>query len=269
MLTQTLVTRVMFERDRAAGVEAVSGDRTVRFRAAREVVLSLGAVQTPKILMQSGIGPARHLESSGIGVRADLPGVGANLDDHLLVGCVWQAGAQQLPPPPRAQAVCFWGTDGRPASPKFIMYSAASAFMSPEAEARYGQPEPAFTFLLGMRLRSRGSVRLAGADPASAPVIETGYFDEPADLRDAVEAYRFAASIAGAEAMRPYRGSRAVPGTCPTPRSPPTSGRRLPPSDISAGPPGWAPTMTLSSILSCASGGWRAFASPTRQYCPG
>src|SRR6202012_5082348 len=183
VLTQTLVTRIAFERNRAVGVEAVSGDRTVRFRAAREVVLSLGAVQTPKILMQSGIGPARHLESSGISVRADLPGV----DDPLLAGCVWGASAQELPPPPRAQAVCFWGTDGRPASPKFIMSSAASAFMSPEAEARYAKPEPAFTFLLGMRLRSRGSVRLADADPASAPVIETGYFDEPDDLRDAVE----------------------------------------------------------------------------------
>lgn len=63
-----------------------------------------------------------------------------------------------------------------------------------------------------MRLRSRGSVRLAGADPASAPVIETGYFDEPDDLRDAVEAYRFAEEIAHAEAMNPYRGSRAIPG---------------------------------------------------------
>ncbi len=215
MLTQTLVTRVVFEGNRAVGVEAAWGGRTARFRAAREVVLSLGAVQTPKILMQSGIGPARHLESLGIKVRGDLPGVGANLDDHLLVGCVWAASPQELPPPPRAQAVCFWGSDGRAASPKFLMYPAASAFMSPEAEARYGKPEPAFTFLLGMRLRSRGSVRLADANPASAPVIETGYFDEPDDLRDAVEAYRFAEAIAHAEAMRPYQGGRAIPGNGP------------------------------------------------------
>src|SRR5262249_52781271 len=97
-------------------------------------------------------------------------------------------------------------------SPQFVMYSGASAFMSPEAEARYGRPESAFTFLLGMRLRSRGSVRLADACPTSAPVIETGYFDEPHDLRDAVEAYRFAESIADTEAMRPYRGSGAIPG---------------------------------------------------------
>ncbi|MCO5974853.1 GMC family oxidoreductase [Actinoallomurus soli] len=213
VLTETLVTRVVFDRGRAVGVEALSEGRTVRFRAAREVVLSLGAVQTPAILMRSGIGPAGHLESHGIGVLADLPGVGAGLDDHLMFGCVWEAGAAELPPPPRAQAVCFWGSDGRVASPKFVMYSGASAFMSPEAAARYGMPESAFTFLLGMRLRSRGSVRLTCADPASAPVIETGYFDEPEDLRDAVEAYRFAQEIAHAPAMGPYRGSRAIPGT--------------------------------------------------------
>lgn len=214
VLTRTTVTKVVFEGHRAVGVEAVSGGRPARFRATREVVLSLGAVQTPKILMQSGIGPARHLEQVGITVRQNLPGVGANLDDHLLVGCVWEAdAAAELPPPPRAQAVCFWGSDeGRAESPKFVMYSGASAFMSPEAEARYGRPETAFTFLLGMRLRSRGSVRLADADPASAPVIETGFFDEPGDLRDAVEAYRFAEEIAHADAMSPYRGSVAIPG---------------------------------------------------------
>jgi choline dehydrogenase len=122
VLTQTLVTRVVFEGDRAVGVEALSGGSSVRFLAAREVVLSLGAVQTPKILMQSGIGPARHLESHGIDVRADLPGVGAGLDDHLMFGCVWETGAKELPPPPRAQAVCFWGSDGRAESPKFVMY---------------------------------------------------------------------------------------------------------------------------------------------------
>jgi choline dehydrogenase len=212
VLTRTLVTRVMFERNRAVGVEAVTGGRRVRFRAAREVVLSLGAVQTPKVLMQSGIGPARHLESLGIGVLEDLPGVGANLGDHLLFGCVGEAGARELPSPARTQAVCFWGADGHAELPRFFMYSVAMAFMTPEAEARYGKPESAFTLLVGMSLRSRGSVRLAGADPASAPVIETGYFDEPDDLRDAVEAYRFAETIAHAEAMRPYRGSRMLLG---------------------------------------------------------
>ncbi|MBR7828307.1 GMC family oxidoreductase N-terminal domain-containing protein [Actinospica sp. MGRD01-02] len=210
--TGTHVTRVLFEGRRAIGVEAVADGRLVRFRAEREVVLSLGTVQTPKVLMHSGLGPARHLEPLGIDVLENLPGVGANLDDHLLIGCVFEAGERELPPPARAQAVCFWGSDGRPESPKFVMYSGGAAFMSPEAAARYGSPASAFTFLLGMRLRSRGSVRLADADPASTPVIETGFFTEPEDLHDAVEAYRFAETVADAPAMRRYRGERAIPG---------------------------------------------------------
>ncbi|MGW4203917.1 GMC family oxidoreductase [Streptomyces sp. NPDC004726] len=211
VLTGALVTRVLFEGDRAVGVEAVSDGRVHRFRAAREVVLSLGAVQTPKILMQSGIGPARHLESFDIDVLVNSSGVGAGLDDHLMFGCVWEAGAQEMPPPPRAQAVCFWGEDGHDEAPKFVMYSGAAAFMSPEAAARYGSPHPAFTFLLGMRLRSRGSVRLSGSGPADAPVIQTGYFDDPDDLRDAVGAYRFAEAITDTDAMRPYRGTGVIP----------------------------------------------------------
>ncbi|MDF5759346.1 GMC family oxidoreductase N-terminal domain-containing protein [Spongiactinospora sp. TRM90649] len=212
VITHAVVTEVVFDGNRAVGVKAVSEGRPVEFRAACEVVLSLGAVQTPKILLQSGIGPAGHLESLGIPVRGNLPGVGSGLDDHVLFGCVWEAGKCELPPPPRAQAVCFWGSDGRPESPKFIMYSGAAAFMSPEAAARYGRPDPAFTFLLGMRMRSRGSVRLRTADPASAPIIETGYLDDPDDVRDAVEGYRFAEVLAHSQPMSPYLGTRAVPG---------------------------------------------------------
>ncbi|MFG1610476.1 GMC family oxidoreductase [Actinoplanes sp. NPDC049265] len=212
VLTGVRVDRVLVEGGRAVGIEAFADGRPVTFRAAREVVLSLGAVQTPKVLLRSGIGPARHLESLDIPVQTDLPGVGENLDDHLLFGCVWEAAGRDLPPPPRAQAVCFWGTDGRPRSPRFVMYSGAAAFMSPEAEARYGHPDPAFTFLLGMRLRSRGSVRLRSSDPAADPMIVTGFLDDPDDVRDAVEGFRFAEAVAHSRPMDEYRGDRGVPG---------------------------------------------------------
>jgi choline dehydrogenase len=209
--TGVLVTKVVFEGHRAVGVEAVAGGRPVRVRATREVVLSLGAVQTPKVLMQSGLGPARQLAPLGIEVLENLPGVGANLDDHLVFGCVWEAGPGELPPPPRSQVACSWGTDSPRGAPKFLMYAGATAFMSPEAEQRWSRPERAVSFLVGMRLRSRGSVRLAAASPAVPPVIQTGYFDEPDDLTDAVAAYRFAEAIARGEAMRPYRGPHVIP----------------------------------------------------------
>lgn len=233
--TGALVTKVVFDGRRAVGVDAVTRGRPVRVRATREVLLSLGAVQTPKVLMQSGIGPARQLEPLGVDVLENLPGVGANLDDHLVFGRVWEAGPGDLPPPARSQVACSWGTDGPRGAPKFLMYAGATAFMSPEAVERWGGPERAVSFLVSMRLRSRGSVRLADASPASAPVIETGYFDEPDDLRDAVEAYRFAEAIARSQAMRQYWGARA---------------------------------MAPSSTLSCASTGSMDCASPTPRCCP-
>ncbi|MFI1393295.1 GMC family oxidoreductase [Streptomyces griseoaurantiacus] len=205
VLAETLVTKIVFDGSRAVGIEAVHEGKQIAFRAAREVILSLGAVQTPKLLMQPGIGPARHLESVGVDVRCDLPGVGTNLDDHLLVHQVWKASTRELPPPSRAQAVCFWGSNNGSQSPRFVMYSGGTAFMSPEAEKRYGRPDPAFTFLLGMRLSSRGTVRLRSADPTSAPLIKTGFLDNPDDMRDAVVAYRFAESIADSQQMSPYR----------------------------------------------------------------
>jgi choline dehydrogenase len=165
--------------------------------------------------MQSGFGPADELRSLGISVLSDLPGVGRNLDDHLQFGCVWQAADEaKLPPPPRAQAVCFWGDEesaGPPGGPEYVMYSGAAAFMSVEAARAYPPPPNAFTFLLGMRLRSRGSVRLTGPSPADKVRIATGFLSRPDDIRLAVDGIRMAREIAGSTSMRQFCGSWSVP----------------------------------------------------------
>jgi choline dehydrogenase len=91
VLTGTLVTKVLFDGRRATGVEVVHDGKVAHFQAGSEVVLSLGAIQTPKVLMQSGIGDTKQLRSLGIGVVQHLPGVGANLKEHVLLGgCVWE-----------------------------------------------------------------------------------------------------------------------------------------------------------------------------------
>jgi choline dehydrogenase len=83
VLTGTLVTKLLFDGRRATGVEVLRDGKAEHFQAGSEVVLSLGAIQTPKVLMQSGIGDSEHLRSFGIGVVQHLPGVGANLQDRL------------------------------------------------------------------------------------------------------------------------------------------------------------------------------------------
>src|SRR5262249_10493961 len=91
VLTGATVNRVFFERQRATGVEFSYQGRLVRVAASLEIVLSLGAIQTPKLLMQSGIGDEEELEKFDIAVVQKLPGVGRNLHDHVALGCVWEA----------------------------------------------------------------------------------------------------------------------------------------------------------------------------------
>src|SRR5690606_6896916 len=81
--TGAFVTRIVLEGNRAVGVEVAQGTRLETIRAERDVIVSSGAMGSPKLLLQSGIGPAEHLRAVGVPVQHDLPGVGENLQDHL------------------------------------------------------------------------------------------------------------------------------------------------------------------------------------------
>jgi choline dehydrogenase len=98
VLTGALVTRLTFEGRRAGGVEVLFDGRLRRIAAAQEVVLSLGAIHTPKLLMQSGIGDGEELRSLGIPLVQHLPGVGQNFQDHFMVACCMWEFPEPLPP---------------------------------------------------------------------------------------------------------------------------------------------------------------------------
>jgi len=119
VLTGATVTRILFEQQRATGVEFSYQGRLVRVAASLDVVLSLGAIQRPKLLMQSGIGDEEELGKFDIPVVQKLPGVGRGLHDHVALGCVWEAPENMLlPTAPRSQGVCFWKTEP---SERFIL----------------------------------------------------------------------------------------------------------------------------------------------------
>ena len=98
VLTAAHATRVVFDGRRATGIEFLWRGKTARVDARREVVLSLGAIHTPKLLMQSGIGEEAELKRMGIPVLQALPGVGRNLHDHVAFGCVWESAAEARHP---------------------------------------------------------------------------------------------------------------------------------------------------------------------------
>ncbi|HEY0778344.1 MAG TPA: GMC family oxidoreductase [Gemmatirosa sp.] len=112
VLTGAEVTRVRFVGNRAVGVEFTHDGRSECVDAGLAVVLSLGALQTPKVLMQSGVGDAVELGQFGIPLVQHLPAVGRHLHDHVAIACAWEApAAAELPVGSRPQAVGFWRTD--------------------------------------------------------------------------------------------------------------------------------------------------------------
>jgi choline dehydrogenase len=232
-LVRGLALRVVFEGGRAAGVEVARG-RTTEVVRGGQVVLAASALNTPKLLMLSGIGPADHLRGHGIAVRADRPGVGANLQDHLEVYIQFAArrpitlyrywnlwgkaliGAQWL----------FTGT-GLGASNQFE----AGGFIRSAAGVEY--PDIQYHFLpiavrydgkaavaghgfqahVGpMRSASRGTVRLRSADPAAAPVIRFNYMAEPSDWVEFRACIRLTREIFAQPAMAEHVKAEIQPG---------------------------------------------------------
>src|SRR2546429_5849486 len=140
VLTGALVTRILFERRRATGVEFQYKGKLLGAEATLEVIVSLGAIQTPKLLMQSGIGDQAELRKFDIPVVQNVPGVGRNLHDHVALGCIWQATERPIPSAPRSQSVCFWKTAPALDAPNFFTYARGGPAASPENQAQFKPP---------------------------------------------------------------------------------------------------------------------------------
>lgn len=212
VLTGALAARIIFDRRRATGVEFRYRRKAVRVKASREIILSLGAIHTPKLLMLSGIGDEADLRKVGIPVVQALPGVGRNLHDHVAFGCIWEDRDRTLPSVPRSQTACFWKTDTALDAPNFYCYARRGADVTPENADRFNLPADVWSLVVGMRPRSRGSVVLTGADPFDPVKIDAGYLSNPRDLKDLAIGVRFAREIGNSAALRPFTGREVAPG---------------------------------------------------------
>jgi choline dehydrogenase len=212
VLTGALVTRIVFKGNRAAGVEALCNGKLRRFAAALEVVVSLGAIQTPKLLMQSGAGDQAELAKFGIPVVADLPCVGRNLHDHAALGCVWEAAEKPLPGSPRSQAVCFWKTVPELDAPNFYLYAAGRPNITPENQTRFRPPAPAWSLLVGMRPASRDAIHLTGPNASDPLDIQANYLGDARDLQQWTVGVAQARAIGNADPLRSYAKREVAPG---------------------------------------------------------
>ena len=233
---RTQVLRIKVEKGRATGVE-VSGPGTAPpqlLRASREVIVTSGAMGSPKLLMQSGIGPAGHLRSVGVEVVLDLAGVGGNLQDHLdlfvIAECTGNHTYDKYNQPHRAAwaglQYLLW-KKGPVASSLFEtggFWYADKAARSPDIQFHLGlgsgieagvakMTNPGVTLNSAfLRPRSRGTVRLANADPAAAPLIDPDYWGEPYDRELAIEGLRLAREIMRQPALKRFVMAERLPG---------------------------------------------------------
>ena len=225
------VRSIDLEKTLVTGVTLMNGEV---LRANREVIVSSGAIGSPKLLLQSGIGPADHLKKAGVAVKHDLPGVGENLQDHLdlfvIAECTGDhtydgvaklhrtlgAGLQYilLRSGPVASSLFetggFWYADPDARSPDIQFHLGLGSGI----EAGVEKLKNAGVTLNSAYLhpRSRGTVRLASSDPAAAPLIDPNYWSDPHDRKMSLEGLKIAREIMQQDALKPFVMAERLPG---------------------------------------------------------
>lgn len=234
VITEAHVSRIIVERGRAVGVAYRFGKEERVVRAGREVLLSAGALQSPQILMLSGIGPADHLKSLGISVVLDRPEVGANLQDHLDYTMIFRSpdtdmfgmgimGTRDLIRAANewrtermghlrstcAESGAFLKTDPALDRPGIQLHFVVAMVDDHVRKMHWGHGYSCHVCVL--RPHSRGTVQLANADPSAAPLIDPAFLSDPRDIETLRKGARMMAEIMGAPALNKYRGAELYP----------------------------------------------------------
>ncbi|HWL67518.1 MAG TPA: GMC family oxidoreductase N-terminal domain-containing protein [Geminicoccus sp.] len=234
VVTDSQVTRILFDGRRAVGVEYLRNGATFKAHAAREVLVAAGTYNTPKLLMLSGLGPADHLREHGIAVHTDLPGIGQNLQDHHEVPVIaltrepggyhgqdhgWRMirnGLQYLlfgtgPVTTTGIESClFYDPDGGE-RPTIQLYCGPIVHVDRDiADVEEGDGITIASCLL--RPKARGTVRLRSADPKEKPRVNANFFGHPDDLRLTLASMRFARTLLATEPLAGNIAREILPG---------------------------------------------------------
>ncbi|MGL4610077.1 MAG: GMC family oxidoreductase [Trueperaceae bacterium] len=228
--TGAQVTRLEFDKTTAVAVQYLHDTRHEKVFAEREIILSGGAINSPQLLLLSGIGPAQDLKALSIPVVADVPGVGKNLQDHLQSGvlstCKEPISLDKAETLPNllnylffrkgpftsnvAEAGGFVKTRADVVSPDVQFHFAPAFYM------RHGFDNPkGYGFSMAatvLRPQSRGEIRLRSPDPLAAPIIQGNYFAEQIDLDTFVAGLKWTLELSNTKAFAPYRAEELHPG---------------------------------------------------------
>ncbi len=232
--TKAQATRILIEMNRAVGVEYVRGGKLYKVRAAREVVLAGGSINSPQLLLLSGVGPAQELGALGIPVKLDLPGVGKNLQDHLNVNILQRATPGiTLDSKSRGLGTIMPTLEFllRRTGPGTSNVAEAGAFVISALGA--ATPDIQYHFIPAqvidharkqldghgitlhaccLRPQSRGEIRLASRDPLQPAVIDPNYLASDYDRKILIDSIRRGREILASPAFKPFLGEERFPG---------------------------------------------------------
>jgi choline dehydrogenase len=205
VLTEARVLKLAFTGSRCTGVDFLRGGRVCSVRASEEVILCAGVVHTPRLLLLSGVGSSDDLERLGIDIVHDLPGVGQNLQDHVLLAGLCFEPKRSLPPPKHnlGGSAAFWRSRPGPRVPDLMVLPVQVPFVSDEIRAGYPVPANAFALLPALvRPESRGYLRLNSAEPDAPLEIQPNFLKESADVDALVTAVELGLDIVSQPAYR-------------------------------------------------------------------
>jgi choline dehydrogenase len=217
LLLNASVVKLNFKGTRCAGVKIMTGGTVTDIAAAKEVILTAGSINSPKLLMLSGVGEAKELRSLGIDVVENLPGVGENLQDHVLVsGVVFKYKGKMPDRPADSNAVEAeaYFSSGPTSDTDINLVLEQLPAVTPEAAAHFGAP-PADAFTIAPALvqpTSRGSVRLASNNFQDAAVIDGNYLGTDHDFAAIVRAIEAARELGNQRAFDSVREIEFIPG---------------------------------------------------------
>lgn len=214
--TDSWATRLLLDGDRCTGVEYLRGGEVTRADAAVEVIVCAGSIDSPRLLMLSGIGPADELRAVGVRPLHDLPGVGRNLRDHPLASVVYQA-SREIPPGANnlAEASMSWRSDPTLAGPDMHFIFSHVPFHLPTVQS----PPNSYTFCLATVPDSGGSVRLRDDSPTSPPVLDLGLLALQSDVDRLARGIEVIRDIAHTGPFDEWRAGEVLPGPAATRRA--------------------------------------------------
>jgi choline dehydrogenase len=214
LLVNTHVDRLTFAGNRATGVEIGSASGPRRIQARGEVILCSGGINTPKLLMLSGIGDEAQLRAHGIKTLVNAPQVGQNFQDHLLHGgCIWEPKEHLPHRNSAANAAGFVKSQASFASPDVNLVQIELPYASDVVGKRYSPPNTSWALCAGLVApKSRGEVRLKSANPADRPIVDARFLSHPDDVKALAFGIELAREIGNSAAMSAFVKREVAPG---------------------------------------------------------